>query len=172
LHPINFKATGRETTGQPRFDLMRETLVIHVDVSAAPPDIEHWQHCHGFKDDRKATCPTDAADVNHGGIIDITETESVSGVTMVAFNADPASMQVVTDSYPKASSDGALRYERTVPLKTLRGAFANVRGSEPRSRPAGRVRARCGSDIETAGNGGLAGHDSSARHAAHCVRRD
>ena len=31
----------------------------------------HLQHFHGFKDNRDATCPTEAADVNHDGIIDL-----------------------------------------------------------------------------------------------------
>lgn len=126
LHPMNSKVTGREAAGEARFDVTGETLAIHVSVRGVPANLEHWQHVHGFTDNRKATCPTEAADVNHDGIIDITETEPVSGTTMVPFNRDPAAMQVASDTYPKASSDGTFRYDHTVALKTLQAAFAKA----------------------------------------------
>jgi hypothetical protein len=86
--------------------------------------------CTAFKENRKATCPTDAADVNHDGIIDITETEPVSGMTMVPFNRDPATMQVVSDTYPKSALNGVLLYEHTVLLTTLQAAFAKAFGGQ------------------------------------------
>ena len=79
LHPVNTKVTGLETTGEARFSINGDTLTITVSAQKLPPDMVHWQHFHGFKDSRAATCPTEAADVNHDGIIDLIETEPTVG---------------------------------------------------------------------------------------------
>ena len=42
---------------------------------------------------------------------------------MVPFTADPVSMQIVTDTYPKASADGTYHYRKTVSLSALQAAF-------------------------------------------------
>ena len=73
--PVNTKVTGLETTGEARFSITGDTLTITINAQKLPPDIVHWQHFHGFKDNSDATCPTEAADVNHDGIIDLIETE-------------------------------------------------------------------------------------------------
>ena len=65
LHPMNAKVTGVETTGEARFSIDGDTLTISVSAEELPPDMMHLQHFHGFKDNRDATCPTGAADVNH-----------------------------------------------------------------------------------------------------------
>jgi hypothetical protein len=91
--------------------------------------MEHWQHFHGFKDQRPATCPTARADVNHDGIIDLIETEPTSGTTMVPFNARPAAMKIPSNTYPKASSKGTYRYRKVISLKALEAAFAKTFGT-------------------------------------------
>ena len=167
LRSMNSKVTGREATGETRFDVMDQILAIRVSVRGFPADLEHWQHLHGFKENRKATCPTDAADVNHDGIIDITEAEPVSGMTMVPFNRDPATMQVMSDTYPQSAVDGVLLYRTHSTADNLAGRIRqSVRRSEPRSRPARRVYPRCGAGVETAGVGGVAGNDSGVGHVA------
>lgn len=88
----------------------------------------HLQHFHGFKDNRDATCPTEAADANHDGIIDLIETELTAGTTMVPFHDDPVSMEIVRDTYPKAGADGKFQYEETVSLKDLEEAFTKAFG--------------------------------------------
>ena len=128
LHPMNTKVTGRETTGEARFAIMGNTLMISVNVHGAPADTEHWQHFHGFKDNRDAVCPTEAADANHDGIIDLIETEPASGTTMVPLNDDPVGMKVATNTYPKASADGSFQYQKAVSLRALKAAFAKAFG--------------------------------------------
>lgn len=71
---------------------------------------------HGFADNHDAVCPTAAADTNHDGVIDINETEPMSGVTMVPFTSDPVSMQIVTNTYPTAGADVSYTYSKTVSL--------------------------------------------------------
>ncbi|MGH6798027.1 MAG: hypothetical protein ACREDI_06550 [Roseiarcus sp.] len=126
LRPMNTNITGSQTTGRVRFSIAGETLTIEADVAGAPPDIEHWQHFHGFVDNRDAACPTAAADANHDGVIDLIETGPSSGTTMVPFDTDPAAMDVAHGAYPKASADGAYHYRQTVSVKALEAAFAKA----------------------------------------------
>ena len=130
LHPLNADIAASDTIGKARFTVRGDVLTITIDVKGAPPDIEHWQHFHGFKDGRVATCPTAAADANHDGVIDLIETEATSGTTMVPFNGAPAAMQIPTETYPKASAKGSYSYEKTVSLKALQAAFAVAFGGQ------------------------------------------
>ena len=127
LHPLNAKVTGLDTTGEARFSIAGDTLTITVKAQNLPPDIIHLQHFHGFKEDNQdATCPTEAADVNNDGIVDLIETEPTSGTTMVPFHDDPASMEIVRSTYPKADAGGVFHYQQTVSLKDLEEAFAKA----------------------------------------------
>jgi hypothetical protein len=126
LHPVNSKVTGLESAGEARFSIDGDTLTITISAQKLPPDIVHWQHFHGFKDNRAAACPTAAADVNHDGIIDLIETEPASGTTMVPFDADPVAMDIAGGTYPKAGADGTFQYKQTVSLKALDAAFAKA----------------------------------------------
>ena len=126
LHPMNAKVTGHRTTGEARFTVNGDSLMISVKVKDAAPSLIHWQHFHGFKDNHDATCATTAADANHDGIIDLIETEPASGTTMVPFIDDPVSMNVAEGTYPKASAAGTYEYQRTVSLEALSAAFSKA----------------------------------------------
>lgn len=128
LLPMNTKVTGHEATGEARFTLSGDKLTISIKMQGVPPDMEHWQHFHGFKDNKAASCPTEAADVNHDGIIDLIETEPTSGTTMVPFDSDPAKMDIAHGAYPKATAHGTYEYRKTVSLKALQAAFAKTLG--------------------------------------------
>jgi hypothetical protein len=126
LYPLNAGIAGSDTTGTARITVRGDVLTITIDVKGAPPDIEHWQHFHGFNDERVAACPTAAADANHDGVIDLIETEATSGTTMVPFNGAAAAMQIPTETYPKASAKGSYRYKKIISLKALQAAFAKT----------------------------------------------
>lgn len=130
LQPMNTSVTGTQTTGQARFTVTGDTLTIDVSVKGAPPNTVHWQHFHGFKDNRDATCPTASADTNHDGIVDLIETGPTSGTTMVPFDNDPAAMDVAHGTYPKAAADGSYEYHATVSVKALEAAFAKAFGDQ------------------------------------------
>ena len=151
LHPMNASVTGVETAGEARFSIESDTLTITINAEKLPPNTIHLQHFHGFKDNRDATCPTGAADVNLDGIIDLIETEPTSGTTMVPFHDDPVSMEIVRDTYPKAGADGTFHAstimakhseeyrppDGAVPgheelLRTLRPVGGSGAGSAPR----------------------------------------
>jgi hypothetical protein len=126
LHPMNGKITNHRTTGEARFTVEGDSLTIRVTVKDAAPGLTHWQHFHGFKDNRDATCATPAADKNRDGIVDLIETEPASGTTMVPFIEDPVSMNVAEGTYPKAAADGTYEYRQTVSLDALNVAFAKA----------------------------------------------
>lgn len=130
LHPLNGNVTGLQTMGEARFTEDGDRLAIAIDVEHAPPGIQHWQHFHGFKDNRAATCPTAAADKNGDGIIDLIETEPSAGTTMVPFNADPVALQIPDNTYPRAGADGSYQYRKTVSLSALQTAFGKVFGGQ------------------------------------------
>lgn len=130
LQPMNTGVTGHEASGEAQFVVNGDQLAITVTMHGVPPGIEHWQHFHGFKDNRDATCPAKTADANHDGIIDLIETEPSSGETMVPFNADPAAMQVASNTYPTADASGSYQYHATVSLPKLQAAFAKAVGDQ------------------------------------------
>jgi hypothetical protein len=131
LAPLNVSVTGSEASAEAKFTIANDKLTIVVDATGLPPGIAHLQHFHGFAAAGKdATCPTAAADTNHDGIIDLIETEPMSGTTMVPFHDDPVSMQIPSDTYPVASAKGAYHYEKTVPLNALQEAFAKAFGGQ------------------------------------------
>ncbi len=126
LHPMNTNVTGSSASGQVRFSIVGDTMTIEVDVTGVSPNMVHWQHFHGFADNRDATCPTAAADTNHDGIIDLIETGPMSGTTMVPFDTDPAAMDIAHGTYPTASATGTYHYQETVSLAALQAAFAKA----------------------------------------------
>jgi len=123
LQPLNSKTTGKQTAGIARFTVRGDSLTISINVRNAPADMTHLQHFHGFTDGRDAACATQDADANHDDVVDLMETEPMSGTTMVPFTDDPVSMVVVTDAYPKADASGSYQYSKTVSLSALEKAF-------------------------------------------------
>jgi hypothetical protein len=126
LSAMNTSVTGTPAAGEVTFTITGDSLTIATDASGLPKDITHWQHFHGFKDGRDAACPATTADANGDGIVDLIETEPVSGTTMVPFNDDPVAMDIPKDTYPKASGTGALQYRETVSLSGLQTAFGKA----------------------------------------------
>jgi hypothetical protein len=126
LSPLNTTVTGQAATGEARFIIKGDRLTITVHAQAVPPNIIHWQHLHGFTDARSAACPTNAADANGDGIVDLMETAPMAQMTMVPLHNDPVSLEIPRDTYPKASANGTLQYRKTVSLSALQEAFAKA----------------------------------------------
>lgn len=128
LSALNTGLTGGATTGEARFEIHDNKLTIRMKINGAPPGIVHWQHFHGFEDGHAAACATPADDANGDGIVDLIETEKVSGTTMVPFDNAPAAMDVAHGTYPQAATDGSYTYTQTTSLKDLSTAFAKAFG--------------------------------------------
>lgn len=124
LSALNSSTTGSAASGEATFVISGDQLTIQVTAKGVPPNMEHLQHFHGFATgDRHSKCPVASSDMNSDGVIDIRETEALAGETMVPFQDDPVSMQIVNDTYPKADADGTYTYKKTVSLKALEDAF-------------------------------------------------
>lgn len=126
LKPMNSEVTGSDANATATFAVEGDNMLISIDAEGLPPDIEHWQHFHGFADGKAAKCPTAAADANGDGIVDLIETEATSGTTMVPFDADPAGMDIAEGQYPHADADGRFSYRQTVSIAALDTAFAEA----------------------------------------------
>jgi hypothetical protein len=130
LVALNGKVTGRQAVGEARFRIRGDSLTVSIRMRDVPGDVMHLQHFHGFADGHQSTCPTRVADKNGDGIIDLIETEPAVGTTMVPFHDDPVSMEIVKDTYPKASGSGSYRYKKTVSLRALQEAFGAKFGGQ------------------------------------------
>lgn len=126
LVPMNTQVTLSNTTGEARFDVQGDRLVIDIRVKNAPANMIHWQHFHGFTTAERATCPGLDADANGDRIVDLIETEPTAGTTMVPFDRQPAAMDVAHGHYPKASADGSYHYHQAVSMEALSAAFAKA----------------------------------------------
>lgn len=125
LAPLNAGTTGTEAGGTATLTVSGDTLTIRIDATGTAPGVMHLQHFHGFPEgDGTSACPAAEADSNGDGLIDLIETEAGAGITMVPFHGDPASMEIVMDSYPVADDAGAYVYEQEVSLSALEAAFA------------------------------------------------
>ena len=58
LTPLNAAVAGESATGEARFTIKGDQLMITVQAQDATPNIMHLQHVHGFTDARRSSCPT------------------------------------------------------------------------------------------------------------------
>jgi hypothetical protein len=124
LQPLNQNTVGSNATGQVLITVAGDQITFQVQANEVPPDIEHWQHIHGFATgDQASSCPTGDADTNGDGVIDLIETEDAAGTTMIPLNDDPAGFDIPADTYPVADDNGTYTYEATADMEDLESAF-------------------------------------------------
>ena len=129
LMPLN-ASVGGGASGTVKLTTEGDTLTIQAKVTGLSPGM-HMIHIHGFPTgDKAATCASAAQDQDGDGIIDLAETESVSGTTLIPFHDQPASLKIPSDKYPKANTGGSFNYSETVPLSELNAALKKQFGIE------------------------------------------
>ncbi|GEK07584.1 hypothetical protein [Schleiferilactobacillus harbinensis] len=126
ITPLNADKIGTAAKGRARFEVQGDEMVVTINMTGTPANSQHWLHFHGFPDGRDAAPATAAQDANGDGYVDLVETESVSGTTMVPFNASPEHMRVPEDTYPVADAQGDFIYQKIIPLGVLRNSFEKV----------------------------------------------
>ncbi|PWG00436.1 hypothetical protein [Levilactobacillus bambusae] len=129
LTPLNAAKLGTNAHGTATLVEEGDQLTITIEMFDTPANTEHWEHFHGFPDGQAALAATSEQDVNHDGFVDLMETETVSGTTMVPFDDAPEKMDVPHDRYPVADDQGHFAYTKVVPLTELRANFAAAFGS-------------------------------------------
>ena len=130
IKPLNAAKTGQSPSGTVTLAHEGGELSIEMTAKGLKPGM-HLAHLHGFaeEDPREARCPTDEADVNDDGYVDLLETRETSGVTMIPLTADPASLKIHAETYAKADEDGRAAYRQTVDMAALEAAVSDTFGS-------------------------------------------
>ncbi|MBY0226240.1 MAG: hypothetical protein K2Q28_10585 [Hyphomicrobium sp.] len=123
LKPLNADKIGTSASGTANLETADGKRSITIDAAGLPPGMMHLQHFHGFADGKAATCPTAQADTNGDGFIDLLETETMAGTTMLPFHDQPASLEIASDTYPVADKNGAAKYQHTVLLQDVEKAL-------------------------------------------------
>jgi hypothetical protein len=117
--PHNPMASGNShTSANSALIRIGNYVVATVYVRGAAPGLVHAQHIHG---PGLHACPSPARDVNHDGLIDVTEGSVDYGPIVVSLttsgDATPASALAV-ERFPTASSSGAYSYARFLRIGT------------------------------------------------------
>ncbi len=123
IKPVNAKLIGSEVRGHAEIVVDGDTVSVKIEATGTPPNMMHWSHFHGFTDGRKGRVPTEEADTNGDGIIDLPELYAVSGSTMVPFDNAPHDMHIPHDNYPHSDAEGNWNYEFEFPLGKLEENF-------------------------------------------------
>lgn len=119
LTPLN-ESAGGGARGTVTLTVNGDELTIEAEVTGLNPPGMHMIHIHGFTTgDKAATCAGPEQDENSDGIIDLIETEPVSGTTLIPFHDQPESLGIPSDKYPVADGEGKFTYKKTVSLKEL-----------------------------------------------------
>ena len=131
LNNLNQNITDQPASGELTVTVKGDSATIKLNVSSVAPDIMHLAHLHGYEDGSEAKCPTfPEADNNNDSIVDLIETRDYSGITMIPFHDDPVSLEIKTDTYPKADAQGNFNYSKVVSMQALSSAVSEKFGIE------------------------------------------
>ncbi len=127
LTPLNSTVNGRDASGEAVLTIDGDEVTIRVNMSGLSPGDMHLQHYHGFVDGSDATLAGLEQDENGDGIVDLIETRAVSGITLVPFHNDPASLEIHNDTYPVAEN-GRYSFEVTASVSAIQDKLASTHG--------------------------------------------
>jgi len=123
LAPLNAQVSNQAASGKATFIVNGDYLTVRVEAEGLSPDTMHMQLIHGFVDGMEAGCPRAYADANNDGVVDSAETPPFSGAALVPLHGDPVSLDIISETYPTATREGTIRYERTFSLSSLETAL-------------------------------------------------
>jgi hypothetical protein len=125
ITPLNEDISGSRPEATVILELRGENLIITVEGKNMPPDMMHLIHIHGYRQNMDAECADLTQDANKDGIVDLIETEAVSGITLIPFHDDPANLEIDSESYPRADADGTIKYRKEISINDLEQALEN-----------------------------------------------
>lgn len=105
--PLNEKIAGK-VSGALTIHKEGDFLAAHVRVLGAAPKIIHAQNVHFGQ-----VCPTEAADLNQDGVVDIMEAQQFTGNTFIPLDGDINAQYSLLGTYPVADDWGAYVYAQT-----------------------------------------------------------
>lgn len=119
LLPLNSIVAG-PSVGFIDWEIQATKTRINLMMTNTPEELEHYQAIHSGN-----RCPTQSADLNADGIIDMKELETVSGNLLFALDSDPASNDKGDFSRSLANSLGNYVYWSEVDNQRLRTIASN-----------------------------------------------
>ncbi|MFA5583241.1 MAG: hypothetical protein WDA09_03425, partial [Bacteriovoracaceae bacterium] len=87
LLPLNSIVAG-SSVGFLQWSAGPSSMKVHLAMTNTPESLEHYQAIHSG-----TICPTESADGNSDGIIDMEELQKVSGPLLFPLDSDPSSAQ-------------------------------------------------------------------------------
>lgn len=122
---------GTEVTGNVGLRVEGDLMRISVYAEGLAPDMMHLQHLLTSANGQDTECPGSDADANNDGIIDVTEvTSEERGFRIIPLNMGPSTLEVNVDTYPRSNINGALQFERTLSLDSLKIAVREEYGMQ------------------------------------------
>lgn len=121
---------GTEVIGTVNFRVEGELMRIVVTAEGLSPDMMHMQHLQ-TSETGETGCPGPDADANNDGFVDVTEvSNSERGIYMIPLHMGPSSLELNVDTYPRTNVNGALQFQRTISLDSLRTAVMQEYGMQ------------------------------------------
>lgn len=131
LNSLNQNITDQPVSGSLTIRVQGDKATIELKVSSLAPNMMHLAHLHGYEDGSEASCPSlPDADKNEDGIVDLIETRDYSGITMIPFHDEPASLKIKTETYSKSDAQGNYTYSKVVSMTELSSAVKEKFGVE------------------------------------------
>lgn len=125
LLPLNTIVAGN-SVGFMEWVVSSSKMKIQLSMTNSPEDLEHFQTVHAG-----SQCPTESADTNGDGIIDIEELKKVSGQVILTLDSNPASQAVEDFSSSRANTYGNYVYWSEVDNQLMRNIASS---SSPENR--------------------------------------
>lgn len=119
LLPLNTIVSG-SVTGTAEWIVTKSKMRITLSVTNSPEDLEHFQAVHAG-----SRCPTESADLNSDGIIDIAELEKVSGQMLFPLDSDLSSAEKGDFLSSRANAYGNYVYWAEADLSRMRSIASN-----------------------------------------------
>lgn len=110
---LNAEANGGEdVTGTATFEVTGDEMRVSVTAEGLAPGMAHLMHIH-----LGDSCPTDSADTNGDGFMDVVEGLPSYGPILLNLDSDLADGEM--NEFPEADGDGGYEYSETVSLDEL-----------------------------------------------------
>ncbi|MGJ3265678.1 MAG: hypothetical protein ACFE0R_20865 [Salinarimonas sp.] len=129
--PLNdAQTTMQDPHGEVRIVPFADRLEIAVYARGLEPGM-HRTLVYGFPGDRprEARCPTQSADINEDGWVDLAEARLVAGEALIPLTADTVSLSYDSAYFPEAGTWGVADFETLARLDELREALRERHGT-------------------------------------------
>jgi len=119
LLPLNTIVAGT-SIGHLQWSVGPSLMKVHLAMTNTPESLEHYQAIHSG-----SRCPTESADSNSDGIIDMEELQKVSGQVLFPLDSDLTSTQRGDFSTSRSNEYGNYVYSGEMSIRQIRSIASN-----------------------------------------------